>query len=393
MKLPLEGLKVVDLSMYLPGPICTQMLADFGAEVIKVEPTTGEWGRWLPPMLGNQSALFYQVNRNKKSIAINLKTEKGQEIFKKLIQEADILLEQFRPGVMDKMGLGYDDLKDLNPGLVYCSISGYGHTGPYKYVAGHDLNYQSTAGLTGINGTADQPSLTGVQIADIGGGSLHAVIAILLALTARNQSGRGQFCDVSMMDGTVGFLAYSLAEWSSHGEQPRRGMEVLTGGYACYQIYHTGDAGYVSLGAIEHKFWQGFCERLGKPEYSDLQWVPDKQPEMIQSIQQILESKSRDQWVEYFAGDDICFAPVLSLQEMSEHPQIKDRNMVVTIDNFQDSGTRLVVPGVAIKLSDTPGVVKTVYARVGENTEEILQSLGYEADAIAEFEENHIVVK
>lgn len=391
MKMPLEGIRVVDLSMYLPGPLCTQMLADFGAEVIKVEPVSGEWGRWVYPLLGNQSALYYVVNRNKKSLAVNLKTEEGREIFKHLIHESDILLEQFRPGVMEKMGLGYEDLKHLNPGLIYCSISGYGHTGPYKYVAGHDLNYQSIAGITGLNGTAQQPSLSGVQIADIGGGSLHAVIAILMALIARSHSGQGQFCDVSMLDGAVGFLAYSLAEWSSRGEPPQRGREILTGGYACYQIYRTADGGYVSLGAIEHKFWQGFCARLGKPEYAAWQWIPDKQEEMIQSIQALLESKSRDDWVEYFAEDDICFTPVLNLQEMSEHPQIKDRNMVVAIENFQDSGNKLVVSGVPIKLSETPGVVKTVFAGLGENTEEILQQLGYQKDTIAHLKEEVII--
>lgn len=392
MTLPLEGIRVVDLSMYLPGPLCTQMLADFGAEVIKVEPVSGEWGRWVYPLLGKQSALYYLVNRNKKSLALNLKTNEGKDIFKHLIHESDILLEQFRPGVMENLGLGYADLKPLNPGLIYCSISGYGQSGPYKYTAGHDLNYQSIAGIIGLNGNDRNPHLSGVQTADIGGGSLHAVIAILMALLARSHSGQGQYCDVSMLDGVLGFLAYSLAEWTARGELPRRGQEILTGGYACYQIYRTADGGYVSLGAIEPKFWQGFCVRLGKPEYIDWQWNPDKQTEMIQSIQALLEGKNRDEWVQYFAQDDICFTPVLTLQEMSEHPQIKDRNMVVTIEDFPDSGKKLMVAGIPIKLSATPGVIKTVFAGLGENTEEILQQLGYDLDTIAHLKEQKVIV-
>lgn len=391
MKLPLEGLRVVDLSMYLPGPLCTQMLADFGAEVIKVEPIGGEWGRWVHPLMGSQSALFYLVNRNKKSIAINLKTETGKEIFRSLIQQADVLLEQFRPGVMEKMGLGYNDLNSINPSLIYCSISGYGHTGPLKYAAGHDLNYQSTAGLTGLNGTADKPALSGVQIADIGGGSLHAVIAILLALIARNQTGKGQFCDVSMLDGAISFLAYSLAEWASRGEVPQRGKEILSGGYACYQVYETSEGGYVSLGAIEPKFWQGFCEKLERPEFTAWQWLPDKQGEMIQSIQAQLKTRSRTEWVEYFASDDICFTPVLNLQEVMEHPQVQDREMLIGMDNFRDIGNKLIMAGIPIKLSDTPGIIKIKFAELGENTEEILRSLGYARDTINRLKEEKTI--
>lgn len=382
MTLPLEGIKIIDLSIYLPGPLCSQMLADFGAEVIKIEPLNGESGRWLNPFLGGQGALFYQVNRNKKSMALNLKTEAGKEIFKGLVQQADVLLEQFRPGVMEKMGLGYEDLKTINPGLVYCSVTGYGHSGPFKYVAGHDLNYQSTAGITGLNGDIRKPAMSGVQTADIGGGSLHAVIAILLALMARKTTGKGQFCDVSMLDGAISFLPYCLGGWSSQGELPERGQGVLSGGYACYQIYGTADGQYVSLGAIEEKFWQGFCEKIGFPEYIEWQWVANKQEEMIRTIEARMKTRTCSEWTEFFADDDICFAPVLNLQEMSEHPQVKARNMIMTVENFKDTGKDLMIMGNPIKLSDTPAIVKNEFAEIGQNTDEILQQLGYSRDTI-----------
>lgn len=391
MTLPLEGIKIVDLSMYLPGPFCSQMLADFGAEVIKVEPLSGDSGRWLNPFLDSQGALFYQVNRNKKSTAINLKTETGQEIFKGLVQQADVLLEQFRPGVMEKMGLGYEDMKSINPALIYCSITGYGHNGPFKYVAGHDLNYQSIAGITGLNGDAGKPAMLGVQTADVGGGSLHAIIAILMALMARNKTGKGQFCDVSMLDGVMSFLPYSLGEWSSSGELPPRGQGVISGGYACYRIYGTADGKYVSLGAIEEKFWQGFCRKIGCPEYIEWQWVADKQPEMIQAIKALMKSKTCSEWVEFFADEDICFAPVLDLQEMSEHPQVKARDMIITLENFKDTGKDLMVMGTPIKLSDTPALVKNEFPEIGQNTSEILQQLGYDLDTIAWLREEKII--
>jgi crotonobetainyl-CoA:carnitine CoA-transferase CaiB-like acyl-CoA transferase len=390
MTLPLEGIKIIDLSMYLPGPLGTQMLADFGAEVIKVEPLTGEWGRWLNPFLGDQGALFYQVNRNKKSLTLNLKSETGKEIFTHLVQESDVLVEQFRPGVMDKLGLGYEDLSKINPRLIYCSVTGYGHTGPFKYVAGHDLNYLSTAGITGLNGDADKPVMSGVQTADIGGGSLHAVIAILLALMARNITGRGQFCDVAMLDGAISFLPYCLGEWSS-GTLPKRGKEVLNGGYACYRLYRTADGGYVSLGAVEEKFWQGFCEKLGYPQYVECQWETSKQPEIIAAIEARMETRTRQEWVDFFAEDDICFAPVLDLEEMSQHPQVKAREMIMTIENFKQTGKDLRVIGSPIKLSDTPAAVKNEFAEIGQHTEEILQQLGYSRDAITRLREEKVI--
>lgn len=392
MALPLEGIRVLDLSMYLPGPLCSQFLADFGAEVIKVEPPGGEPGRWVQPIVGGESARFYTVNRNKKSISINLKTEEGKNIFRQLVAKADVVLEQFRPGVMENLGLGYNELKKINEGLIHCAITGYGFTGPWKYVAGHDLNYLSIAGVTGLTGTyKGMPAMSGVQIADIGGGAELAISAILLALISREKTGKGQFCDVAMLDGAISMLSYTLGEWFGWGRLPERGNEVLTGGYACYNIYETSDHKFVSLGAIEDKFWAEFCNKIGKPEYIEIQWDKEKQADCIAGIRSIMAQKTQQEWVEFFADSDICFTPILTLEEMSEHPQVKDRNMILKLKNFKDLGKDLVLTGVPVKLSETPGVAKPVFPAVGEHNEEILKEINYTEKEIEELKNKGII--
>ena len=376
--MPLGGIRVLDLSMYLPGPLCSQMMADFGAEVIKVEPLTGDWIRAFNPKIAEDSALFYSVNRNKKSIGLDLKRREGQEIYRRLVGISDIVLEQFRPGVMDKLGLGYETLKEINQRLIYCSITGYGYSGPLKNTAGHDVNYLSLAGITGMTGTGDYaPCLSGTQIADIGGGSHSALIAILLALVSRANTGKGQFCDVAMFDGAVNMTALSLGELSGWGKSPERGQETLLGGYACYNIYETKDGKYVSLGGLETKFWEGFCLALGMPEFVELQWLKNKQKEMITRINSTMRQKTRQEWVDFFADSDICFTPVLTVKEMVEHPQVVERETVTKIDNYEGLGKDLYIPGIPFKLSETPGKVKGIFPRVGEHTNEILKEAGY----------------
>jgi crotonobetainyl-CoA:carnitine CoA-transferase CaiB-like acyl-CoA transferase len=391
--LPLEGIKVLDLSRYLPGPLATQILADFGAEVVKIEDRRGELGRFLDPMIKDTSARFYTVNRNKKSMSLDLKQPQGKEIFKKLAVEADIIVDQFRPGVMNKLGLGYETLKEINPRIIYCMITGYGLNGPLRDAAGHDINYLNIAGVTELLGTKDgPPAMSGVQIADTAGGSLYSVIAVLLALAAREKTGKGQLCDIAMMDGALSLLAYTIGEWSGgDGTLPKRGGELLTGGYATYNNYECKDGRFVSLGAVEEKFWAGFCRKLGVEEYIPLQMDRSKQPEIEASIRKIMLTKTRDEWIEFFADSDICFTPVLSLDEMVKHPQVLARGMVQTLTDFQGSGKDLVCTGVPIKLSETPGEAKMKFARTGENTDEVLAGIGYSAEQIAEFHKVGIV--
>jgi len=388
---PLQGIKVLDLSMYLPGPLCSQILADFGAEVIKIEEIAGEWGRWVDPLIGRQSARFYSVNRNKKSAAVNLKTEKGRDVFIKLLEKTDVLIEQFRPGVMEKLGLNYDKLKKINSGLIHCAISGYGYSGPLKYTAGHDLNYLSIAGITSLTGSCSEPAMSAVQIADIGGGTLYAVIAILMALRARGVSGEGQFCDISMTDGAISLLSYTLGEWSGQGILPERGSEMLTGGYACYNIYKTRDNKFISLGAIEDKFWRNFCLRIDRPDYIQLQWAREKQKNLIDDIKAIFIEKYQQEWLDIFSDLDICLTPVLTLEEMSEHPQVKEREMLIKLPDYQNSGRDLFMAGIPIKLSSTPGELKVQFPEVGQHTMSILQKAGYNEMEIVELKEQGII--
>lgn len=393
MSLPLEGIRILDLSRYLPGPFCTQILADFGAEVIKVEdPRGGDLGRWLTPLIEGESARFYTVNRNKKSITLDLKKEEGKDIFRKLAAESDVVVDQFRPGVMKKMGLDYENLRLVNQGIIYCAITGYGMTGPLRDTAGHDINYLNLSGVTELTGTYQgMPAMSGVQIADIAGGTLYAVIAILLALSSRTKNGRGQLCDVAMMDGAISLLAYTLGEWSGWGHLPERGNDVLTGGYACYNIYRTKDDRYVSLGAVEDKFWAEFCRKIEHPEYIEFQWDTPQQQEILSNIRSIMLGKTRDEWVQFFQSSDICFTPVLTLDEMCLHPQVLAREMILKLSNINESGKDIALTGVPIKLSGTPGVATLVFPQLGEHTDLILNKIGYSDNEIENFRSKGVV--
>lgn len=393
MKLPLEGIRVLDLSRYLPGPFATQILADFGAEVIKVEdPRGGDLGRSLPPIVAGESARFYTVNRNKKSITLDLKKEAGKDVFKCLAAKCDVVVDQFRPGVMDKMGLGYEDLKTINPGLIYCAITGYGLDGPMRDAAGHDLNYLSLSGITEVNGAYQgMPAMCGAQIADIAGGTLHSVIAILLALRSREQTGQGQLCDISMLDGSVSLLAYTLGEWSATRQIPQRGNDLLTGGYAFYQIYATSDSKYVSLGAVEDKFFAEFCQKIGRPEFASQQWNKDAQRGLIEEIGAIFKEKTRDEWMAFFADSDICFTPILNLEEVCEHPQVQAREMILKMPDFGGSGQEMILTGLPIKLSETPGVVNCKFPLLGEHNDEVLSKAGLTHEEISRMRADKII--
>jgi len=391
-KKPLDGVKVLDCTRYLPGPFATQILADFGAEVIKVEETAGELGRFLPPFIGGSGTRFCAVNRNKKSITIDLKSDQGREIFKKLASTADIIIEQFRPGVMEKMGLGYNALKESNEGLIYCSVTGYGLSGPWVNRAGHDINYLNTSGISALTAGRDGvPVMSSVQIADMAGGSLYAVIGILLALFHRSRSGTGQIVDISMMDGALSLLAYTVGEWCGKGSVPETGREFLTGGFAMYNTYRCGDGKYIGLGAIEGKFWSGFCTKIGRENYINFQYDISKQEEIIADVSSVMLERSRDEWVSFFADSDICFTPVLDLDEVSEHEQVKAREMLIRVMNFKNSGSDLFVTGVPVKLSDTPGEAVLEFPETGGDAMGILLNAGYTEDEVKDFISKKII--
>lgn len=391
MATPLQGIRVLDLTRLLPGPYCSLMLADHGAEVIKVEqPGQGDYIRWWPPMVNDTSGMFLVLNRNKKSITLDLKTPEAKNIFYRLVKESDVLLEGFRPGVTGRLEIDYERLKKVNPRLVYCSISGYGQDGPYALKAGHDINYIGYAGILGLTGRAGEgPALPAVQIADLGGGALMAVAGILLALLARQHTGQGQLVDISMLDGVAAWLPILAGQFFAGGDVPERGLTMLGGRYACYNVYRAGDGKYIALGALEEWFWEKLCRHLGREDYIPLQFADQRQEEIIDFLNSTFSSKSRDQWVEELSKVDICCSPVYDFPEVFDDPQLKHRQMVLESEHPALGKVRQL--GFPIKLSGTPAGLHRHAPALGEHTEEILSRLGYTAEEISRFKKNRVV--
>lgn len=391
MEMPLSGITVLDLTRLLPGPFCSLLLADFGAEVIKVEqPGAGDYMRWYPPLVGDTGGMYLLLNRNKKSLTLDLSKPAGKEIFFRLARVADVVLEGFRPGVARKLGVDYEALAEANPRIVYCSISGYGQDGPYAGQPGHDINYLGYAGVLGMTGNAGGPPVVpGVQIADIGGGALAAAAGILLALLARERTGRGQFVDVAMLDGVISWLPTLAGGYFAGGEVPERGKTWLTGGYACYGVYRTKDGGYVSLGALETHFWERLCRYLGKEEFIRWQFAEEKQEEMRSFLEGVFLSRSRDEWVKIFREIDTCGGPVYNLAEVFEDPQVCHREMVFSLEHPRLG--RIKQLGFPVKLSATPARVRLAPPDLGEHTNEILKRLGYPEEQIENFRREGIV--
>lgn len=386
----LEGIKVLDLSRALPGPFCTQLLSDYGAEVIKIEDRTGDTGRNTGPRIAGSGARFYSVNRNKKSLTLDLRKPEGKEIFKKMAAAGDVVVDAFRPGTMDRLGLGYEVLSRINPGIVYCGLNAYGSSGPWRHTPAHDINVSSLAGITGLTGNEDAPAMSAVQMSGLGG-ALYAVIAILMALYNRKSTGKGQYCDVSMLDSSVSLLAYTLADWSGTGRLPRRGCERLTGGYAYFNIYETSDRKYISLGVAEEKYWTKFCTIIDKPDFIEMHKDPKMQDEMIEEIRKIIGQKTRDEWELILGGEELCYAPVLGLDEVGEHPQVKDRQMMLRLDNFLNSGKEMHLTGLPLKFSENPGKLTVEFARLGQHNQEILRGLGYTDKEIELFRSKEVI--
>lgn len=380
MKQALEGIRVLDLSRMLPGPYCTMMLGDLGAEVIKIEEIKGgDPTRHSPPKVGTQSAAFRQVNRNKKSISIDLKSSEGRALFLKLAATADIVMEQFRPGVVDRLGIGYKEVSEINPRIIYCALTGFGQDGPHRDRSGHDLNYLALSGVLGL--TTDEqgkPAMSGIQVADLAGGMI-AGFAMLAALLARERTGRGQYVDVSMFDVMLSMLPIA-ASHQFVGKRYEVGDKfVLSGSYPFYNVYETIDGNYMTLGALEPKFWTNFCKTVAREDLIAKQFSEgDDKAELFSEVKAIFKSRSRDEWIEVMRDADCCCEPVLSLGEAFEHEQTKARQMVQEITTATDGVLKQL--GFAYKLSDTPPRINTMSPELGEHTEELLTVLGIAQD-------------
>jgi alpha-methylacyl-CoA racemase len=388
VSLPLDGLRVLDLSRLLPGGFCSLLLTDFGAEVIKVEDTAmGDYVRWAPPYYEGpeqtaRSAFFLALNRGKRSIRVDLKSEGGREVLMALARDADVLLESFRPGVLDRLGVGYGQLRRANPRLVYCAITGYGQHGPGRDRPGHDLNYLGLNGLLALSGEADGPpvQLAG-QIADIGGGALMALVGIMCALRERDLSGEGQFVDISMFDGSLSWLTLVVAQAFATGTAPRRGELPLGGGFICYRPYRCVD-GYVTLGALEHKFWSAFCRGVGREDLLERAFEPpgsDAHQELIE----IFARRTRDEWQAFASEHDCCLEPVLELDEALESELVAARCMIAELEQ-PGAASPIKLLGAPIKLSRTPGdPTRAPAPALGEHTDELLRGVGFSSDEIS----------
>jgi alpha-methylacyl-CoA racemase len=392
MSPPLEGLRVLDLTRLLPGGFCSLMLADLGADVVKVEDTgMGDYIRWAPPYYEGaedsaRSALFLSLNRGKRSIRIDLKSPQGKDVLLRLARNADVLLESFRPGVLDRLGVGYERLRQENPRLVYCAITGYGQDGPARDRSGHDLNYLGLNGILGLSGDADGPPIpSAAQIADLGGGALMAVVGVLSALRERDRSGEGQLVDCSMFDGSLSFLVMVAAEMLAGAPMPRRGELRLAGAVVCYRTYACAD-GYVTLGALEPKFWAEFCRGVGREDLLGGAFEPPGS-DAHRAVCEIFIARTREQWRAFATEHDCCLEPVLDLDEVLDSELVAAREMVVELDQpGADRPVRLL--GAPIKLSRTPADPSNAPGPgLGQHTREVLAEAGYpraEVDALLE---------
>jgi len=373
-RLPLAGVRVLDLTRLLPGPLATQHLADYGADVVKIEDTgAGDYARTLGAMGGDTSYLYQVVNRNKRSLRLDLKHPDGKAAFEKLVETADIVIEGFRPGVMDKLGLGYEALARINPRLVFCSISGYGQTGPYALRAGHDINYIGYAGVLDQIGTAGgAPAISNLQLGDLLGGTMTALFGVLVALVDARASGKGRLVDVSMTDGVMAHAIFPLTEVLANGRVKPRGEDLLTGEVPCYGVYRTADGRYMAVGALEEKFWHQVCDTLGRPDLKPAHLASGAAGAVARAeVAAIFGARTQAEWIEVFDAVDCCVTPVLTMEESLENPQLRARGMVTEVGGVRQFGR-------PVRLSAMPSVpARPAPAVAGADSDAVLMEAGF----------------
>src|SRR5262245_45645335 len=386
----LDGIKVLELARVPPAEMPGMIMADMGADVLKIE--TPEPDR-VNDELNIRRTIHAFVNRNKRSMTLNMKAPEGQAVFRKLAATADVIVEGFRPGVMDRLGAGYEAIRALNPRIIYCSLSGYGQDGPYRSFPAHDMNYLSMAGLLNLIGEKDskKPVIPLNLVADYAGASLHGALGIALALFARERTGRGQHVDVSYLDTTLSRLAATpnMRFFFSDGVAPKRGEGFLGGSYPYYAIYETRDNKLLTIGCTEPWLWENFCKAIGRPDFARFSRKPDQfvraanaeEEGARREIESIIKTRTRDEWYELLVKADVCVGKVYDPQEMVSDPQVNHRKMVVDVEHPKFGKVRQF--GVAIKLSETPGTVRSAAPVSGEHTEQVLSTLGLSREEIA----------
>ena len=396
MPTALQGIKVVDLSRMAPGPFCTMVLGDLGADVIRVEePGGGRMARERADEVdeseARRRAAFNALNRNKRSIALNLKDDAARRVLRELVADADVFVEGFRPGVVSRLGCDYETLRELNPRLIYCSLSGYGQDGPYSGLVGHDINYISVGGALGVIGpSGGAPVIPYNIIADFAGGGLHAATAILAAIIARGHTGRGQYVDVAMSDGVAYMMASMLSGYFSDGVVPSPGMMSLNGAAPYYNVYECRDGRYLSVGCIEPWFWAALCRALGREDLIPIQFDADRAEYIKGELRDIFLTKAREDWWRTLSAiDNIAVARVSGLDEAASDPQNLHRGMVIEAGDIDGRPVKQV--GIGPKLSDTPGSVRSMGATVGQHTDEALSELGYSQERIAQLRKSGAV--
>ena len=394
----LDGIKILELARVPPAEMPGMIMADMGADVLKIE--TPEPDR-VNDELNIRRTIHAFVNRNKRSMTLNMKSPEGQAVFRKLAATADVIVEGFRPGVMDRLGAGYQAIRELNPRIIYCSLSGFGQDGPYRNYPAHDMNYLSLAGVLNLIGEAGskKPVIPLNLVADYAGASLHGALGIALALFARERTGRGQHVDISYLDTTLSLLAATpnMRFFFSDGVAPNRGEGFLGGSYPYYAIYETRDGKLLTIGCTEPWLWENFCKAIGRPDFAQFARKPDQfvraanaeESAAREAIEAVIRTRDRDDWYEFLVKHDVCVGKVYEIEEMVRDPQITHRGMIVDVEHPTHGRVRQF--GVAIKLSETPGTVRTAAPLAGEHTEAILKDLGLGADEIAGMRQRKVI--
>lgn len=389
---PLEGTRILDCTRLLPYQYCTMLLGDLGAEVLKIEePREGDYGRWGDASRTYESTAFVMANRNKKSMKLNLKHERGKEIFKKLAASYDVLIESFRPGVMDRLGLGYNEICQVNTRIIYCSATGYGQTGSYRDRAGHDINYLSISGILAWTGEhTGRPVIPAIPFGDMAGGGLFSALTILAALLGRERSGRGQHIDVAQTDVLTSLNILNLAECIAKEKGQTARPHNLRGATLCYNTFRTLDGKYIALGALESKFWENFCNKVGREDLIENRLLPyEEERDSTEALKDLFASKTQKEWVDIFEDVDTCFSPILSPEETLRDAHLRERGMITTMDDPERGKTIQI--GFPAKFSDGLNFKRSPAPSFGEHTAEVLADLGFSSSEVEMLKDQGVI--